>query len=165
MRIDGNAARAARSAARREPIEYEIGDEVLRFKPEMSLDVLYGYDLAPVRTVLALQEWLLAHMLLDSVCGTECLEPKGKGETLGDCPAVAELRVRLRKIRVDGSALVEADIDDMWTAVREAMGVTEGESPSSAEPSETVGDSSSKTSDTPTTRRRSGSKAKAASVA
>lgn len=159
MRIDGTAAHAARSAARREPIEYEIGDTVLRFKPEMSLDVLYGYELAPVRTVLALQEWLLAHMVVDAVCDTACLDGKK------DCAAVAEIRVRLRNIRVDGAPLVEGDIDDMWNAVRGALGVTEGESRSSAEPSETAGDTLNKTSDTPTTRRRSGSKGKAASVA
>lgn len=162
MRLDGNQARAARAAARREPIEYAIGDTVLAFKAEMPLDILFGVERAYATSLRGLRQWMLAHLATDSECDTSCVD----GDSPKVCASVTALSDRLRKIRVDGEPLDEADLDDMWTAVRDAQGVTEGESSSSAESSETAGDTSSETSsDTASTPPASSSKAQEESVA
>lgn len=161
MKLDGNAARAARVAARREPIDYLLGEDTFTFRPEMPLDVLFGVERVYASSLRGLRMWMLAHLLVDSPCDTECAD----AEEPTVCDAQRAFRDRLRKIRVDGASLAEADLDEMWDRVREALDVTEGESSSSAGSSETAGDTSSETSDTPTTPRSSSKKAKAESAA
>lgn len=161
MRLDGNAARAARVAARREPLEYVIGEETFVFRSEMPLDVLFGVERVYATSLRGLRMWMLAHLLLDAPCGTECAD--AQEPTV--CEAQRSFRDRLRTLRIDGAPLDEADIDEMWDRVREAMDVTEGESSSSAGSSETAGDTSSETSDTATTPGTSSETEKAASVA
>ena len=163
-RINGNAARAARLAARKEPIEYEIGDEVFTFRPEMPLDVLFGVEKAFAVSLRGLRIWMLAHLLVDSPCDTTCVDME-EGEDRRACAALASWQKRMRAVRVDGDPLDEADVDAMWDAVREALDVTEGESSSSAGSSETAGETSSVTSDTATTPQASSSTGGAASVA
>lgn len=142
MRLDGNAARAARASARREPIEYAIGEDVLVFAPEMPLDVLFGVEKWYAVTPTGMRLWMSAHMLADATCRTECVD----GDVPTVCDTLTAYRDRLRKIRVDGAPLNEDDIDEIFVAVRDAQGVTDPESSSSADSSETAGDTSSETS-------------------
>lgn len=137
MRLDGNEARAARAAARAEPIEYVVGDLKLTFASEMPVDVLDGMDDALLVSNFELVRWLIAHTLADAGCQTQCLDEDDRGRS---CPAVAALRKEMR-----GKGLAEGDLDEMWAKVRKAQGVSAGESSSSAESSETAGDSSSAT--------------------
>lgn len=158
MRLEGDEARAARRAARSEPIEYVVGDLKLTFAPEMPLDVLDGMDDALLVSNFELVRWLVAHTLAEPACKTECLDEEDRGRS---CPAVAALRKELR-----GKGLAEADLDEMWSRVRKAQGVSPGESSSSADSSETAGDTSSGTaSSSDSTPAPSGSKGTAASDA
>lgn len=148
MRLDAKQARAARAGARREPIEYAVGDSLFVFKAEMPLDILFGVERAYAADLLGLRLWMLAHLEVDAPCDTSCVDEQdedGKSIPL-PCKALDDFKARARAVRVDGGPLVEADLDAMWVAVREAQGVDEGESSSSADSSETAGDSSSKTS-------------------
>lgn len=154
MRLDGNSARAARTAARAEPIEYEVGDLTLTFAPEMPVDVLDGIDDAALVSRFELVRWLLAHSLATPGCQTECLDEEDRGRS---CPAVAALRKQLR-----GKGLAEGDLNEMWSQVRTAHGMSEGEPTSSDDSSETAGDSSSRTaSDSGSTPTSSGDQATA----
>lgn len=156
MRLDGNEARAARAAARVEPIEYVVGDLKLAFASEMPVDVLDGMDDAMLVSNFELVRWLIAHTLARPDCRTECLDEDDRGRS---CPAVAALRKEMR-----GKGLTEGDLDEMWSKVRKAQGVSAGESLSSAESSETAGDSSSATaSDSGSTPTPSGGRGPAAS--
>lgn len=146
MRLDGNQARAARAAARREPIEYAIGDGLLTFKPEMPLDVLFGVEKAFGVSLQALRIWMLAHLQLDAKCQTECVDGTDDDAAPRVCETVQGFKDRLRHIRVDGAPLDEQDVDALWDAVRDAQGVTDPESSSSADSSEQAGDTSSEIS-------------------
>lgn len=160
MRLNGNQARAARASALREPIEYEIGGEVFVFAPEMSLDVLFGVDAWGMVSMEAMRLWMLAHMLADSGCDITCVD----GDRPVLCDALKDFKQRLRKVRVDGLALDETDMTAMFAAVRDAQGVDdEGKSSSSADSSESAGDTSSETSSVSVTPLTSSPPARAAS--
>lgn len=168
MRLDGNQARAARTAARREPVEYAIGEVVFRFQPEMPLDILFGVDRAFAASVLGLRLWMLAHLELGAACDTSCVDHEDKdGNPIPvRCVALDGFKARTRAVRIDGDPLVEADLDEMWVAVRRALGVEDPESTSSVESSETAGDTSSATSSpSDSTPPTSSSPAPAASAA
>lgn len=160
MRLDGDTARAARRAARAEPIEYVVGDLKLTFAPEMPLDVLDGMEEALVVSNYELRRWMMAHSLVDPACHTECLDEKDRGRS---CSAVAALRKEFR-----GKGLAEEDVTEMWSAIRKAQGVNPGESFASVDLSETAGDTSNETasdSDSDSTPTPSGDLATAASDA
>lgn len=163
MRLDGSEARAARRAARSKPIEYALGERVLSFAPEMPVDVLGGMDDAALVSRYELLMWLVAHSLDGPKCETECLDEEDRGRS---CPAVAALRSDLRGVKVDGARITEGDLAEMWSQVRAAHAVTEGESSSSANSSEKAGDTSSGTASEPaSTSTTSGDEEPAASDA
>lgn len=136
MRVNGDEARAARLAARGEPIEYDLGGKVFTFAPEIPLDVLLGYPHTPYFDEFRLAMWLAAHTLVDPKCDTACAYEDDKGLS---CPGVLALADDLRGLKVDGERLTPDDVVEMWSQVRDAHAVSEGESQTSPDSSEPGG--------------------------
>lgn len=142
---DGNEARAARAAARAEPIRHTLGDAEFVFAPELPLDVVLAYDTLGVQTASEIQAWTVAHLLEPAECDTECADDGLSFSEGRDCPAEKALRKRLRKVRVGRRRLTQTDLEEFHAAVLDSYAVTQGESDSSADSPAGAGESSSGT--------------------
>ena len=124
MKIDGDASRAARLAAREEPIEYHLGGQVFTFPPEVPLDYLGADEHEKPQHPVEYMVASLARLSVDE-----------------------DFTDRLAAVRhPDGTKVSLPDIDEMYTAVFNAYAVDPGESSASDDSSETAGATSPGTS-------------------
>jgi hypothetical protein len=142
---NGSEARAARSAARAEPLTGHLGAATFRFEPEMPLDVVMSLDTLNYVTHIEGRIWVEAHTLIGATCDTSCADD-GLPLLARACPDETAHRMALKRARRDDGSRVSGDeFHAFHERVLDAYAVTEGESEPSADSPATAGADSSGT--------------------